>query len=246
MKTDEKKWARQLRSGGLSLKEIVAKTGFSKGSVSVWIRDVELTMAQKRKLSDKGYGREIIERRRKTRLENENKRRQIIIDGAKQEINNLSTNDLQFIGIALYWGEGSKTLRSGVQFSNSDPRAIEIMMSFFKKCCEVPEDKFRGHVFLHPTLDIKKAERYWQNISGIPVNQFYKTSIQQSRASKNKKNNLPFGTFCIQICNTKLFLRIKGWIEKLYELEIKADGSRRKQLIDRCESNMINCVTLPG
>jgi len=95
------------------------------------------------------------------------------------------------------------------------------MMHFFKETCKVPKKKFRGHIFLHPHLNTKKAEKYWHNISGIPLNQFYKTSKQQSRASKGKRDTLPFGTFCIQICNTELFLKIKGWIEKLYELGTK-------------------------
>lgn len=221
MKVEEKKLARKLRKLGHSINEICKKAGLAKSSVSLWVRDIELTPKQKRKLSEKGVRKETIEKRRITRLTRENTRRQIIIDNAKREINRLSIKDLKITGIALYWGEGSKTPRSGVQFSNSDPRTIQLMMQFFKRCCKVPEYKFRGHVLLHPHLNVKKAEKYWSNISGIPTGQFYKTSKQQSKASKEKRDTLPFGTFCIQICNTELFLKIKGWIEKVYELGIK-------------------------
>lgn len=223
MRLKEKKLARKLRKRGYSLNEICKKAGLAKGSVSLWVRDIELTRTQKQKLSEKGIQKEVIERRRNTRLKRENARRQIIIDRAKKEINNLSKKELKLIGTALYWAEGTKTLRSGVQFSNSDPRAIRLMMQFFRKVCKVPERKFRGHIFLHFHLSLSKAEKYWSGVSGIPLNQFYKTSKQQSKASKGMKDSLPFGTFVIQICSTELFLKIKGWIEKLYELGTKSN-----------------------
>ena len=221
MKSREREKARELRKQGWSLNEIRQKMKVSKSSVSLWVRDIELTKKQKQELSKKGIKKEVIEKRRKTRLIRENNRRQIIIDKAISEVKYLSKRELWLIGIALYWGEGTKTLRSGVQFSNSDPRTIQLMMQFFKKICRVPEEKFRGHVFLHPHLNTKMAEKYWHTVSGIPLDQFYKTSKQQSKASRGKKDNLPFGTFIIQICSTELLLKIKGWIEGVNEAKIK-------------------------
>ena len=221
MKIKEKKLARKLRKLGYSINEICKKAESTKSSVSLWVRDIELTSRQQQKLSEKGIKKKIVEKRRITRLTRENAKRQIIIDRAEREINNLSITELKLIGIALYWAEGAKTLRSGVQFSNSDPRMIQLMMQFIKKCCKVPKGKFRGHIFLHHHLDTEKAKKYWHNISTIPLNQFYKTSKQQSKASKRKKDNLPFGTFVIQICNTELFLKIKGWIEGINKVKIK-------------------------
>ncbi|MBI1866644.1 MAG: hypothetical protein HYS02_02665, partial [Candidatus Staskawiczbacteria bacterium] len=210
MKIIEKNIARKLRQRGLSLNEIRKKTGFTKSSISLWVRNIELSKKQKNELSQRGFRKEIIEKRRITRLANENSRRQVIIDQATKDIRNISKKELWLIGIALYWGEGAKTLRSGVQFSNSDPNMVKIIMEFFKINCEVPIEKFRGHIHLHPHLNEKRAKKYWSMISGIPLNQFYKTTKQQSRASKGKKDSLPFGTINIHVCNTELFLKIKG------------------------------------
>ena len=221
MEIKKRNIARRLRGLGYSMNEICKKAGLAKSSVSLWVRDIELSSKQKQRLSEKGIKGEVIERRRITRLTRENTRRQIVIDGAKQEINNLSATELKFIGIALYWGEGAKTIRSGVQFSNSDPRMIKLVMQFFKKICGIPKEKFRGHIFLHRHLNAKKAKKYWHSVSGIPLNQFYKTSMQQNRSGNKGKDTLPFGTFVIQICNTELFLKIKGWIEGISEEEIK-------------------------
>jgi len=218
MKVEEKKLARELRKQGWSLNEIRQKLKVAKSSVSLWVRDIELTEKQRQKLSKKGVKKEVIEKRRETRLKRENARRQMIIDKAKAEVKNLSKRNLWFIGTALYWAEGAKTQRGTAQFSNSDPRAIQLMMRFFRKCCKVPGRRFRGHISIHPHLDAKRAEKYWHRISGIPLSQFNKTSKQQSKVSKRKRDTLPYGTFNIQISITELFLKIKGWVEGICEV----------------------------
>ncbi len=63
------------------------------------------------------------------------------------------------------------------------------MMLFYKRVCGVPDSKFRGHLFLHPHLDVKKAEKYWSKISGIPLSRFQKTTQAHNKASKGKKNH---------------------------------------------------------
>lgn len=221
MKLKEKLIARNLRKQGFSLNEIKRKTGFTKSSISFWVRDIELTEEQKKELSVKGHSKEVIEKRRITRLKNENSRRQKIIDKALIDVKDISERELWLIGIALYWGEGAKTIRSGVCFSNSDPKMIRIIMEFFKRSCNTPLDKIRGHVHIHPHLDGDNAKKYWSEISEIPLEHFYKTTKQQSRASKKKKDSLPFGTLHVYICNTELFLKIKGWIEGINETKIK-------------------------
>ncbi len=217
MKLEEKILARKLRVEGFSLNEIITKTGFAKGSVSIWVRDIELTKEQKSRLSAKGFNREAIEQRRTTRLTRENARRQIIIDSAIKEIGGISEETLKFIGIALYWAEGGKTKRGLVRLSNGDPKIIRVAMEFFRRICKVPESKFRGYIHIHPHLSVKSAESYWSSVSGIPLLQFYKTYSKINRSSQNKRDTLPFGTFDITICDTQLFLKIKGWIEGLYQ-----------------------------
>ena len=213
MKARERKEAIKLRNSGLAINEISRRLKVSKSSVSLWVRNVSLTAKQLDVLQGKKYTKSAIEKRRVTRLTRENARRQVIIDGATEEVLNISIKELFLLAVGLYWAEGSKTRRGTVEFSNSDPRLIQIMVRFFKEICLVPQQKFRGHIHLHPHLNAKKAEKYWSKISSIPTKQFFKTSQQYNRASKGKKDSLPYGTFSIYVCSTELFLRIKGWIE---------------------------------
>jgi len=220
MKLVEKDKARVLRKNGYSINQIVKETGFTKSSVSLWVRDIVLTKKQKKGLSERGRSVESIERRRISRLFNEQKKRQTVIDEAKKDFECISSDQLKLIGIILYLGEGRKAGGGSVCLANSDPLIIKIMMRFFREICKVQEEKFHGHIHTFAHADIEKTEKYWSQITKIPRKQFYKTYIKPSAASLQKRNTLPFGTLDIYVHNTQLFLTIKGWIEKVKELTI--------------------------
>ncbi|OGI95448.1 hypothetical protein A2917_02715 [Candidatus Nomurabacteria bacterium RIFCSPLOWO2_01_FULL_42_17] len=220
MKLIEKEKARVLRKKGYSINQIVKEAGLTKSSVSLWVRDIILTKEQKKGLSERGRSVESIEKRRLIRLSNEQAKRQIIIDAAKKDFNYISLEHLKLIGIILYLGEGGKTERGTARLSNSDPIVIKMMMRFFREICKVPEEKFRGNIHTFAHADVEKTEKYWSKIAGISRNQFQKTYIKPSSASLQKRFTLPFGTFSINISDTKLFLTIKGWIERIKELTI--------------------------
>jgi len=218
MKLIEKEEARTLRKQGKSINQIVEEAGLSKASVSGWVRDIILTQAQKNTLSKRGRSVESIEKRRLNRLINEKAKRQIIINKAKEDFSSISPSELKLIGIILYLGEGAKTKKGTVTMANSDPLVIKIMVRFLREICRVPENKFRGqiHTFVH--ANVKKTEKYWSQITGIPQKQFYKTYIKPSSASLQKRKTLPYGTFDLSVNDTKLLLTILGWIEKIKEL----------------------------
>ena len=217
MKLIEKEKSRVLRKQGKSINQIIKETGSSKASVSVWVRDIILTQTQKNKISLRGRSVESIEKRRISRLFNEEKKRRILINNAKKDFTYISLEQLKLIGVILYLGEGGKTKRI-VRLANSDPLVIKIMMRFFREICGVPENKFSGHIHTFVHADIERTEKYWSKITGISQKQFYKTYIKPSSASLQKRKALPFGTFDIYVCDTKLFLTIMGWIEKIKEL----------------------------
>jgi hypothetical protein len=221
MKVVEKEKARVLRKKGFSINQIVKETNFSKASISLWVRDIVLTKEQKMGLSERGRSVNSIEKRRISRLFNENKKRRIIIDEAKKDFTNISLQDLKLIGIVLYLGEGAKTNKGTVSVANSDPAVIKIMVRFLREVCRVPESKLHGHIHTFAHADIEKTEKYWSQITNISRKQFYKTYIKPSSASLQKRKTLPFGTFDLSVSDTKLFLTIMGWIEKVKELSLK-------------------------
>ncbi|OVE79552.1 hypothetical protein BVY00_00140 [bacterium G20] len=215
MKKIEQEKARQLRLRGHSINEISVVLNVAKSSVSLWVRNVELTNEQKNHLAQKGFYREAIERRRTSRLANEEQKRQLVITVAQKSITKISKKQLWLMGVMLYWAEGGKTRRL-VRFSNSDPELIKVIMAFFRNVCDVPEQKFRGHIHIHSHLDHRLAEKYWSSISGIPIAQFFKVYRKPNKSSQNKKDSLPYGTFDVYVLNTELFYKIIGWARGIF------------------------------
>lgn len=214
MRIKERTKARELRRHGFSLREISEKTGYAKSSISGWVRDISLSPEQIERLDSKQ------DRARAKAANHPNSPKNVwatirrdLKESARREIYPDCTNEiLKAIGSCLYWAEGYKQTVNMVNFSNSDPSMIALMMRFFRKVCAVPEGKFRGAVHIHPHLDKKKAEKFWSNISGIPLKQFHKTQFGVSKASKHKRDSLPLGTFRIVICDARLKSKIDGWI----------------------------------
>ena len=221
MKIVEREKARELRKKGMSISQIIQETGFSKASVSFWTRDIVLTKSQRNKISLRGRSIESIEKRRVNRLSNIKIKRRIIMDMAKKDFSNISNKELRLIGAMIYWAEGGKTGYWSVRLSNSDPLIIKVMMKFFRQVCKVREEKFRAYIHTFAYANVEKTEKYWAKVSSIPREQFNKTYVKPSVASLQKRKTLPYGTVEIYVHDTKLFLTIKGWIEKISQLVLK-------------------------
>jgi len=220
MKRAQRDQAILLRTKGESIKRIAAQVGVSQGSVSIWVRDIRLSSEHRAQLTQRGTARDVVERRREKRIANTNKRHQLIVEAAKFSIPQLSKHELLLVGAALYWGEGGKTRTGMARIANSDPRIIALMMRFFIEICGVKPEKFRGHVHTFSHLNARKAELYWSEVSGIPSAQFFKTYSKPSKAGSGQKDSTPYGTFQIYVCDTQVFLTIRGWIERLAEFSM--------------------------
>lgn len=216
MKLDERNKAIELRRNGYAIKKIATEIGVAKSSVSLWVRNVKLTDEQTKNLKSLPFTTNAIEKRRNSRLKNELAKRQVVISQAKSEIINIDNYNLWLIGVMLYWAEGGKTQRM-VRFSNGDPKMIKIIMKFFKIICKVPPEKFRGYIHIHQGLDSNLAEKYWASVSGISLNQFFKTYKKPNKSSQNKKDTLPNGVLDVYVLDTNLFYKIQGWAEGIFE-----------------------------
>ncbi|MFZ2357606.1 MAG: helix-turn-helix domain-containing protein [Candidatus Omnitrophota bacterium] len=228
MRAKERKRARELRHNGFSLREIADIIKCPKSSISKWVSDISLTSEQIERLElkqDKARAKAANHpnspKQKWAKIRND-----IINSGAKEIPSQYSLYMLKLIGAVLYWAEGYKAGVNMVNFSNSDPNMVALMMFFFRRVCKVPEEKFRGMVHIHPHLDAEKAKKFWSKISGIPIGQFHKTQFGISRASKHKRDTLPLGTFRIVVCDTRLLSRIKGWIKGIEKwVDIRAVGA---------------------
>ncbi len=210
MKLDEKIEATRLRKLGESYSEIRKKVKVSKGTLSLWLRDIELTPEQEKRLYVELRQKNAY-RLAKFNQEKRIKRTEEIIKKSKKEALLRLRNPLFLSGLMLYWAEGDKSdERAEVKFSNSDPAMIKFMMKWFRDICKVPEKKFRIALHIHALHCRKDIESYWSKITNIPLAQFQKTYIKPT-SLRHRRNRLYNGTCAIRINNVDLFRRIKGW-----------------------------------
>ena len=210
MKFEEKIKAIYMRKLGKSYGEIRKKIKISKSTLSLWLRDIQLKPEQEKRI--------YVEIRQKNayRLAKDNQQKKIkitekILAEAKKEVKYLFKDPLFLSGLMLYWAEGDKAEKwEMVKFSNSDPMMIKVIMRWFREVCKVPEGKFRIGVHMHSLHCRKNIEKYWSEITGVPLSQFYKTQIKAT-SLRQRKNKLYDGTCSVVVGNKNLFRKIRGW-----------------------------------
>lgn len=208
MKLKEKMQAICLRKTGKSYSEIIKILNVSKSSLSLWLREIELSAEQILTLKGRqrsGHGGGLANKRKRI------KRTKEIITVAEKEAQELFLKPMFLPGLMLYWAEGDKSeVFEEVKFSNSDPLMIKFMMRWFREIGKVPEYKFRIAIHIHELHCKKDIEKYWSEITGIPLQQFVKTQIKPTSLG-HRRNILYNGTCSIIVHNRDLFRRIKGW-----------------------------------
>lgn len=211
MKLEERQQSIELRKKGFTYAEITEQLNVSKSSLSGWLRNVSYNPSEsslkKRRLASVRNGK-VNHYKKLLRVKD-------IKTFAKSEVQKLKEGELKLLGIMAYWCEGSKTRDSLVQFTNSGPRLIKLMVKWFKLSCDVPESVLRVRVYLHANINPEKAKEYWSKITKVPLSQFYQVTLKSSRSRGKRIKQLPYGVASIVVCDTKLFYQIQAWTEQL-------------------------------
>ncbi len=220
-----KQQAIKLRQKGWSYKEIADKFEISKGTAYLWTRKVKLSKSAQQRIERKikrGIAKGLIAYNKlygPIRSQEANKLREKYKNKSCREIKNLSPKDLKLIGAALYWAEGDKKNRNMFRFSNSDSSMIKIMMKFLEETAKIPKEKITARMHLYPQINPKTALSYWSKITNLPKKRFSKPFFQISKASKHKRssNTLPYGTLHLEVYNTELTWKTRGWIQGIIQ-----------------------------
>ena len=217
MKTQERELARKLRrEDGLPINEIARRVGVSKSSVSLWIRDIELTADQEAALRamNPAYNRQlsgwlrVAERHRANRLAAQESGRAL---ARRRE-------PLHLAGCTLYWGEGAKGPPNQVCFSNTDPEMVRLFVTFLRKYFEISagDIQISCHLFADHIQRQREIERYWLNVAGLPEESLRRSVVNlYSRSSKRKRvKKLPDGTCQVVLSRVLVLQSILGSIQE--------------------------------
>ena len=174
IKQKEFEQAVELRKQGYSLREISEQLHISKGTASLWCKDIILSEKAKGrlvKLYKEGTTRGQQKNRIKWDLYKENIRIKAEIKYKNIKLNKYS---YELLCSLLYVCEGTTSVSSGVRFMNSDPKLIQLFLHLFRQSFNIDNKKFRACVHLHNYHNKERHLKYWSKITRIPLSQFVK------------------------------------------------------------------------
>jgi transcriptional regulator with XRE-family HTH domain len=217
VKTVERAEARRLRKDqGRSIKEIARLLGVSRSSVSLWVRDIELTPEQESALSARDPARNHARNGWAANRERGRLRRRGYQLAGRRRARRLEP--LFVAGCMLYWAEGWKC-RSTVQLTNADPEVIRLFARFLRECFGVPDDRMRlaCHLFADHLSRQREIEQFWLDVVDLPRSFLQKSMVNKySRPSQRKwLNALPYGTCKLIVHSTEILQTIYGSIQEL-------------------------------
>ncbi len=214
--THHKSTAIYLRKQGLTYSQILSQIPVSQSSLSQWFKNISLTSTQQKLIQNNQKASSL--RGLTTRHNQTLNKKMNVIKKAEEEIKHISSRELWLIGIALYWGEGSKQrLKSpsqGIRFTNSDPNMIRIFHLWLTKAIKVPVDKIQYEIYLHQSLIQEKIEiiRYWAKILRQPIEKFDRIYLKKNTIKKTYAQSDYKGVVRIVVKkSTNLNRQITGW-----------------------------------
>jgi hypothetical protein len=160
--------------------DIAAEIGVSRGSVSLWTRDVHFEPRPRARA--RGRGPNALQRAKAAEIEH------LLLEG-RQRIGALSDRDLLIAGTALYAGEGFK--RDGtVGMANTEPRILRLFCSWLRAFFDIDESRLRVRLYLHQGLDLEAATTFWEQTTRIPRSQFRQPYRAQPDTTRRASKHL--------------------------------------------------------
>jgi hypothetical protein len=212
---EDKQKAIKLRKDGFSYKEIMSQIEVGKGTLSGWMRNLELNTEQIKKIYQNSESKKE-KGRMKASLTNRTKKLQRI-NIAKEDAHKsfeIHKRDIFFIaGLCLYWAEGSKR-NSCYSFINSDPDMVRFMVFWTQKYLNVDKNLFKIRLFIHLPYKEEQLEKYWGRVLKINENHFQKT-IYKPTTHLIKKNPSYKGCLRFYINGVSYLRKVIAWQDLL-------------------------------
>jgi len=209
-----------LRRKGYSYTEILEHVPVGNGTISRWCSPISLTNAQKVRLKEKQRNTCLIVKLREG-AEFDKASARAWAQSAVDALELASLVDtIMLTGILLYWAEGTKLNEqgyNGVEFTNTDPRIIRLIMRFFREALHVPEEKLRIIVRIGEKGNVQKAERFWSDITGVPLNNFRKSERLILKPKSKSLQKYPHGMCRVFVNSVSFARKIDNLIPELYK-----------------------------
>jgi predicted transcriptional regulator len=205
MKFEKRQKARELRIGGKSVPNIAKELGVAKSSVSMWVRDIQLTEEQRKNFGT-NQGKHLLAFSQERKISSLKLRQKYQEDGRKRAAEH---DLLHCMGCMLFWAEGTKD-KNTITFTNSDVHMLRIFLRFLRECFHVTNNQItvRINCFIKHEADWESVKLYWKNELGIDESMFRKPTTKVTDVVEN------YGVCALTVCNTELAQQIYGSIQE--------------------------------
>ncbi|MFA4995597.1 MAG: hypothetical protein WC536_00415 [Patescibacteria group bacterium] len=216
LRLEEKREAIKLRRDGYSYNEIrQIIPDLSKGTLSGWLKNIELNSVQKARIISK-INSGAAKGRIKGAWTNKNKaidRIKRIKLAAAKEFDGHALNPIFSIFLSLYWAEGAKKSRC-FQFVNSDPEMVKIVLKCLRTLFNIPEEEIKIRIFIHEVYSNENCEEFWSKITNIPISSFKKTVYKPT--IHNIKKNIDYKGCCrLELKGSEFYWKVQKWIDMM-------------------------------
>ncbi len=214
-KSDLKEKAIELRRKGFTYSEILKVVPVAKSTISLWLREVGLSVPQKQRITEKRIAARL--RAVEVIVNNKIERIRYIKDNARLDVPKLVKDPFWLTGVILYWGEGSKERNtpSSVQISNMDLNIHKIFIAWARKYLEILDDQLSYALYIHPTGNVELAKKYWS--TGLNFDTERLKIYYKRHNPKTKRTNVGinyYGVLKVTVLKSiPLNRKIAGWIE---------------------------------
>jgi hypothetical protein len=137
----------------------------------------------------------------------------------RSDVGQISQRDLFMLGLALYWGEGYKQGSQELGFTNSNAEIIRLYIHWLRQIYGVEKARLILRVSINVSHKhrVQEVTQFWSRIAGVPLSQFTKPSLIQSKSKKVYTNHHEhFGTLRVKVRNgTSLRRQILASIDAL-------------------------------
>ncbi len=155
----------------------------------------------------------------------------------------MAHNRRELIGIILWWAEGTKSRRDTrwknavsypVEITNTNEAIIKIFVDFLVEDLCVPVEKLRVQIQIHEGDNRVTLEKYWSNITGVPVTQFNKTIVRPPGKKVGKSKGTCKVRFADKLVYRQLEQRLMDALVGVYdsgEILRVYDPSKRENIL---------------
>ena len=199
----DKQKALIMRQKGMSYSQIKEKLGISKSTLSGWLYNMPLSPKRIRELQADSPIR--IEKYRNTMRAKREARLNQVYKKFEKDIGSFTKRDLFIAGLFLYWGEGTKTQKTSVVLTNTNPSMLKFFIRWLK-LFNVKRKDLKIKLHLYSDMDIKKSIDFWSKELKISKSQFTKPYIKKTTFSSiTYKNGFGKGTCCVMFDDRDLW-----------------------------------------